>query len=360
MLPTRNYTVDGMTCGHCRAVRHRGGPAGRGRQGRRRRPRQRPLTVAGESLRGRRDPRRSRRGGLHARVMTRGRPRRGVRRAARRDLRARRARRARALDPATTARRAGGTTRGATAHGTATTPARRPAATAPAPRRRRHDARPPAARSASRSAIVDEHGATVRDFEPEQARRMHLIVVRRDLRRFQHLHPAQDASGGWSTSLTLPDAGVYHAFADFRSGGERHTLGIDLFAAGRFEPLALPRAEHDRARRRLRGRAARAERRRAALRRQPRRRGGRRPAALPRRARPPRHAARRRPRLRARPPAATATTLAVRRPATPRPARYRLFLQFRHARRASTPPPSRTRWRHDAPSARASSCRSAA
>ena len=69
---------------------------------------------------------------------------------------------------------------------------------------------------------------------------MHLIVVRRDLRRFQHLHPTQDRSGAWSTPLTLPDAGVYHAFADFQIGGERHTLGVDLFAAGRFAPLALP------------------------------------------------------------------------------------------------------------------------
>jgi hypothetical protein len=88
--------------------------------------------------------------------------------------------------------------------------------------------------------IVDAHGATLRDFETEQARRMHLIVVRRDLRRFQHLHPAQEATGAWSVALTLPDAGVYHAFADFRSGGERTTVGVDLFAAGRFEPLALP------------------------------------------------------------------------------------------------------------------------
>ena len=88
--------------------------------------------------------------------------------------------------------------------------------------------------------IVDAHGATLREFETEQARRMHLIVVRRDLRRFQHLHPVQDASGAWTTTPTLPDAGVYHAFADFRSGGARTTLGVDLFAGGRFEPLALP------------------------------------------------------------------------------------------------------------------------
>jgi hypothetical protein len=89
-------------------------------------------------------------------------------------------------------------------------------------------------------AVEDADGAVVRDFEVEQARRMHLIVVRRDLRRFQHLHPTQDSSGRWSVSLTLPDAGVYHAFADFQTAGTRRTAGIDLFAAGRFEPLALP------------------------------------------------------------------------------------------------------------------------
>jgi hypothetical protein len=88
--------------------------------------------------------------------------------------------------------------------------------------------------------IVDAHGATLRAFETEQGRRMHLIVVRRDLRRFQHLHPTQDASGAWTTRITLPAAGVYHAFADFQTAGARQTVGADLFAAGRFEPLALP------------------------------------------------------------------------------------------------------------------------
>jgi hypothetical protein len=91
--------------------------------------------------------------------------------------------------------------------------------------------------------IADAHGATLRAFDTEQARRMHLIVVRRDLRRFQHLHPTQDQTGAWSVALTLPDAGVYQAYADFTTGAERHTLGVDLFAGGRFEPLALPDPE---------------------------------------------------------------------------------------------------------------------
>jgi len=95
---------------------------------------------------------------------------------------------------------------------------------------------------ALRFRIVDSAGATVRDFETEQARRMHLIVVRRDLRRYQHVHPVQGADGGWSIDLTLPEAGVYRAFADFRIDGEQHTLGVDLFAPGDFRPLELPPA----------------------------------------------------------------------------------------------------------------------
>jgi hypothetical protein len=91
-----------------------------------------------------------------------------------------------------------------------------------------------------RFRIVKPGGATLRAFDTEQARRLHLIVVRRDLRRFQHLHPTQAADGSWSTPITLPDAGVYHAFADFTTGGERHTLGTDLYAPGNYAPLALP------------------------------------------------------------------------------------------------------------------------
>jgi len=91
-----------------------------------------------------------------------------------------------------------------------------------------------------RFGITDAQGATVRAFQFEQTRRMHVIVVRRDLRRYQHLHPVQGPDGAWTTRLTLPDAGVYRAFADFRTAGKRHTLGIDLFVPGDFEPLELP------------------------------------------------------------------------------------------------------------------------
>ena len=88
--------------------------------------------------------------------------------------------------------------------------------------------------------ITDDRGATVRDFDVEQARRMHLIVVRRDLTEFQHLHPTQTAAGGWTVDVRLPVAGIYRAYADFSTGGERRTLAVGLVAPGDFSPRPLP------------------------------------------------------------------------------------------------------------------------
>jgi hypothetical protein len=89
--------------------------------------------------------------------------------------------------------------------------------------------------------ILDPRGATVRTgFELESERQLHLIVVRRDGRAYQHLHPVRDTLGTWSIPLTLPTAGVYRAYADFRIAGERRTLATDLFVPGDFRPQPLP------------------------------------------------------------------------------------------------------------------------
>lgn len=81
-------------------------------------------------------------------------------------------------------------------------------------------------------AVIGPDGAPVRDFDLEHERRLHLIVVRRDLGVFRHLHPRLGANGRWTIPLTLPAGGVYRAFADFTVAGERRTLGVDLFAGG--------------------------------------------------------------------------------------------------------------------------------
>jgi hypothetical protein len=88
--------------------------------------------------------------------------------------------------------------------------------------------------------IVGDDGAAVRDFEVEHERRLHLIVVRRDGSGFQHLHPRMAADGTWSTPVTLPEAGDYRVYADFKRDGENVTLASDVFVDGQADWRALP------------------------------------------------------------------------------------------------------------------------
>ncbi len=91
--------------------------------------------------------------------------------------------------------------------------------------------------------ILDDAGETVRDFDVEHERRMHLIVVRRDFAGFQHLHPSLGEDGTWSTPVRLPDAGSYRVFADFTREGEPHTLAADLRVDGAADLAELPAPE---------------------------------------------------------------------------------------------------------------------
>ena len=97
-------------------------------------------------------------------------------------------------------------------------------------------------RSSLRFRIADERGRPVKDFDVEHTKRMHVIVVRRDLTGFQHLHPTLAADGTWSTPLRLDEAGSYRVFADFVRDGEPYTLASDLRVDGAAELQALPEA----------------------------------------------------------------------------------------------------------------------
>jgi hypothetical protein len=88
--------------------------------------------------------------------------------------------------------------------------------------------------------IADRRGRTVRRFDVEHTKRMHLIVVRRDQTGFQHLHPTQRADGTWSVPVTLRESGSYRVFADFSAGGRAYTLAGDLTVDGNVRSRALP------------------------------------------------------------------------------------------------------------------------
>jgi hypothetical protein len=71
---------------------------------------------------------------------------------------------------------------------------------------------------------------------------LHLIVVRRDLAGYQHLHPKLGADGTWSVPLAVDTPGQYRVFADFQPAArdESLTLGVDVPAPGDYRPRPLP------------------------------------------------------------------------------------------------------------------------
>jgi len=91
-----------------------------------------------------------------------------------------------------------------------------------------------------RFRILDEAGRTVRDFDVEHTKRLHLIVVRRDMTGFRHLHPAQDQDGAWTTPIRVGTPGSYRVLADFSHGGRLTTLAADLRADGDADLQPLP------------------------------------------------------------------------------------------------------------------------
>jgi hypothetical protein len=96
-----------------------------------------------------------------------------------------------------------------------------------------------------RFQVRDRDGTPVTRFATVHDKRMHLVVVRRDLSGYQHLHPTMASDGTWSVPLALSVAGSWRAYADFSAldaAGQQVsvTLGVDLSVAGDWAPRALP------------------------------------------------------------------------------------------------------------------------
>lgn len=76
----------------------------------------------------------------------------------------------------------------------------------------------PAGRTRLDFTVVTSSGRPLLDYTREHELDLHLIVVRRDLTGFQHVHPTLDtATGTWSTDVRLTP-GTWRVIADFASG----------------------------------------------------------------------------------------------------------------------------------------------
>ncbi|WP_030170462.1 hypothetical protein [Spirillospora albida] len=96
-----------------------------------------------------------------------------------------------------------------------------------------------------RFSVDGPDGRPVTGFQTLHGKRLHLIIARRDLSGFQHVHPEEVGGGVWSVQVTLPKAGAYRFFTDVQPEGvkEQLTLGADVTATGDYEPAPLPKVE---------------------------------------------------------------------------------------------------------------------
>lgn len=99
----------------------------------------------------------------------------------------------------------------------------------------------PAGRTRLAFRVLTSSGRPLLDYTREHEKDLHLIVVRRDLTGFQHVHPRLDrASGTWSVDVRLTP-GVWRVIADLTpEGWDGITLADDVSVAGDYRPVALP------------------------------------------------------------------------------------------------------------------------
>lgn len=92
-------------------------------------------------------------------------------------------------------------------------------------------------RQTVRFRVNGPDGLPVTDFKTAHDKELHFIAVRRDTSGFQHVHPAMNESGTWSTELDLTPAD-WRFFADFHPAGHGSpiTLGIDAAVSGMYAP----------------------------------------------------------------------------------------------------------------------------
>ncbi|WP_341718713.1 hypothetical protein QQG74_02755 [Micromonospora sp. FIMYZ51] len=89
--------------------------------------------------------------------------------------------------------------------------------------------------------IVGPDGRPVTGYDVSHDKRMHLIVARRDLSGFRHVHPEMSPDGTWRVASPLGGSGVWRAFADFTpTGGQPLTLGVDVTVPGELAEVPLP------------------------------------------------------------------------------------------------------------------------
>ncbi|MEU4619358.1 hypothetical protein AB0G04_05155 [Actinoplanes sp. NPDC023801] len=90
--------------------------------------------------------------------------------------------------------------------------------------------------------VLGPDGKPVVEYTENHDKDLHLILVRRDMSGYQHVHPVLEADGTWSIPLSVNAPGQYRVLADFQpsAAGQALTLGVDVPAPGDYQPVPLP------------------------------------------------------------------------------------------------------------------------
>ncbi|NEW09443.1 hypothetical protein GK047_26225 [Paenibacillus sp. SYP-B3998] len=72
--------------------------------------------------------------------------------------------------------------------------------------------------------ILDKDGKSIENFDLNHEKKMHLIVVNKDLSFFKHIHPEYKGSGLFTITTLFPAGGNYRLFADIIPSGKGNVV----------------------------------------------------------------------------------------------------------------------------------------
>ncbi|MED1201923.1 hypothetical protein [Heyndrickxia acidicola] len=67
--------------------------------------------------------------------------------------------------------------------------------------------------------IEDKHGKLIKKFDTVNTKKMHLIVVNKDLSYFAHIHPVLHSDGTFTITTSFPEGGDYKLIAEMTPSG---------------------------------------------------------------------------------------------------------------------------------------------
>ncbi len=82
-------------------------------------------------------------------------------------------------------------------------------------------------------SLLTKDNRVVKDFDIVHEKMMHVILVRKDLHTFEHIHPTFDTIlGQFSFEYTFPSEGEYRMFADFSPRGSAPSVASGVLLVG--------------------------------------------------------------------------------------------------------------------------------